>query len=562
MIGTLRLTSGLILFLFVSGHFINHAVGITTIEAMNAVSAFTITPWRTLPGTILLSAALVTHGTLAVWSVIRRRTLRTSLKDWIQLTLGFLIPLLIASHVFATRITYEVYGYSERYSYELWSLWVASPQKAITLCVALLVVWTHGCIGWHNWLSTKSWYLRNRNPALFIAILVPALALAGLISGRYRIIEQVQEPGWLDAVLAPIRPHFPGMAQMVFGGEFRVRLVTVAIIVTIILYHLIRWVLNAQKAKTRLHYRNPQTGLSADLNMRPDMSLLDTIRSAGIAHASVCGGRGRCSTCRVRIDHSLTDMPPPDATEQKVLERISAPPNVRLACQLFPPSPLSVTALLGPNPSAKDAGPQPRHHAGMEQDLVILFADLRGFTKLSESRLPYDVAYLLNRYFAAMGTAIEASGGHLDKFIGDGVMALFGIDGNIESASRQAIAATMRMARNLDKLNEDLATEMNAPLKIGIGLHSGLSIVGNMGFRNATSITAIGDVVNTASRLESLSKDHDAQLIISERTARYCGHDLSGFPLQSVTLRGRQDALEVRVIGSALKIPPAPEPDK
>ena len=562
MIGKLRLTSGLILFLFVSGHFINHAVGITTIDAMNAVSAYTITPWRTLPGTILISAALLTHSVLAVWSVMRRRTLRTSAKDWLQLTLGFMIPLLIASHFFATRGTYEAYGYSERYSYELYALWIAAPLKAWTLCFALLVVWTHGCIGWHNWLSTKPWYLRNRNPALFIAILVPALALAGLISGRYRIIEQVKEPGWLDAVLAPLRPHFPEMAKMVYGGEFRVQLVTVAIIATIILYHLIRWFLNTHKTKTRLHYHNPQTGLSADLQMRPDMTLLDTIRSAGIAHASVCGGRGRCSTCRVRIDHSQTDIPPPDATEQKVLDRISAPPNVRLACQLYPPSALSVTALLGPNPSAREAGPQPRHHAGMEQDLVILFADLRGFTKLSETRLPYDVAYLLNRYFAAMGTAIEASGGHLDKFIGDGVMAIFGIDGDIESASQQAVAATIGMAHNLDKLNENLATEMNAPLKIGIGLHSGLSIVGNMGFRDATSVTAIGDVVNTASRLETLSKDHDAQLIVSERTAKRSGFDLSAFPLQSVTLRGRQDPLEIRVIRSALEIPQDQGPDK
>lgn len=554
MIGNLRLISGLILFIFVCGHFLNHAVGITTIDAMSAVSQFTIDPWRTLPGTILILWALITHGCLAVWSTLQRRTFKSNSYDRLQLVLGFLIPLLIAEHLFATRLLHEVFDYSEGYPFVLYSLWVSAPFKGIILCIALITVWVHGCIGWHNWFKLKSWYAPYQKPALFMAILIPALALAGLLSSRFRTLDAASDRDWVQAIFEEFPSDIPSVISFVETGEASIFVTMIAIVFMILLYHGARIAWTRQRSKMHLQYRNPQTAFVGDLRLRPDTSILDTLRLAGIEHASVCGGRGRCSTCRIRIDVGQDALSAPGSTETKVLERISAPPNVRLACQVFPQTPLSVTALLGPNASVKDAGPRPRHQDGAEQDVVILFADLRAFTKLSETRLPYDVAYLLNRYFAAMGTAIEMSGGHLDKFIGDGVMAIFGIDTNIETASRQAIEATMQMARNLEQLNSDLSAELKDPLRIGIGLHSGLSIVGNMGFKSATSITAIGDVVNTASRLESLSKDHTAQLVVSERTASLSGFDFSAFPLHSVTVRGRTDALDVRVITSALMI--------
>ena len=153
-------------------------------------------------------------------------------------------------------------------------------------------------------------------------------------------------------------------------------------------------------------------------------------RIAGIPHASVCGGRGRCSTCRVRIGGpDRAKLPPPSPEEQKVLARVGAPANVRLACQLRPPpGHYRVTPLL-----PASAGPveayrrQPQAHGG-EHYVAILFADIRGFTSISEGKLPYDVVFLLNRYFRATGQAVEAAGGRLDKFIGDGVMAIFGLD--------------------------------------------------------------------------------------------------------------------------------------
>ena len=139
--------------------------------------------------------------------------------------------------------------------------------------------------------------------------------------------------------------------------------------------------------------------------------------------------------------------------------------------------------------------------AGQEKDIAILFADLRSFTQFSEKKLPYDVVFVLNRYFAHMGEAVETAGGHLDKFIGDGVMALFGTKSDAQTGARQAMNAAKEMSKKLADLNEQLKDELDEPLRIGIGIHLGAAIIGEMGYGKATGLTAIGARGKTASRL-------------------------------------------------------------
>ncbi len=164
---------------------------------------------------------------------------------------------------------------------------------------------------------------------------------------------------------------------------------------------------------------------------------------------------------------------------------------------------------------------------GSEREIAILFADIRGFTALAEGRLPYDVVFVLNRYFSAMGRAIESAGGRVDKFIGDGVMALFGIESGAQAGCREALAAARLMSERLAELNSSLRAELDRPLRIGIGIHCGPVIVGEMGYGNAAAITAIGDAVNTASRLEALTKDYDCELVVSDETVARAGLDFS-----------------------------------
>src|SRR6185295_4741556 len=118
--------------------------------------------------------------------------------------------------------------------------------------------------------------------------------------------------------------------------------------------------------------------------------------------------------------------------------------------------------------------------------------DLRAFTQLTEKKLPYDVVFLLNRYFAEMGHAVETAGGRIDKFIGDGVMALFGLDSGVEAGCREALAAARGMSERMQSLNHALSHDVPEPLRIGIGIHTGPAIVGEMGYGTAVSVTAVG----------------------------------------------------------------------
>jgi adenylate cyclase len=255
----------------------------------------------------------------------------------------------------------------------------------------------------------------------------------------------------------------------------------------------------------------------------------------------------------VRIGGSDRALLPPAAPEErKVLARIGAPDNVRLACQLRPPpGRYRITTLLPASASPIEAyRRQPQAHGG-ERYVAILFADIRGFTSISEGKLPYDVVFLLNRYFRATGHAVQSAGGRLDKFIGDGVMAIFGLDRSPETACRQALEAARRMALALDDLNEALSGDLDQPLRIGIGLHAGPAIVGEMGYERTASLTAIGDTVNTASRLESLTKDLKVELVVSEELLDRAGADLSAAPRHVVDIRGRHGRLAVRAIRQA-----------
>jgi adenylate cyclase len=214
-----------------------------------------------------------------------------------------------------------------------------------------------------------------------------------------------------------------------------------------------------------------------------------------------------------------------------------------------------VTPLLPPLAQAQDGTTRVDFAQGSEREIAILFADIRGFTALSEGRLPYDVVFILNRYFAAMGRAVESAGGRVDKFIGDGIMALFGVSGDAETGCRDALAAARLMSLRLDELNQALRAELVEPLRIGIGLHVGPAIVGEMGYGNATTITAIGDSVNTASRLEGMAKEYSAELVVSAEVISRAGLDVLGGRRGEIEIRGKQEKLAVAVFPSARDLP-------
>jgi len=221
---------------------------------------------------------------------------------------------------------------------------------------------------------------------------------------------------------------------------------------------------------------------------------------------------------------------------------------VRLACQLRPTGDLSVALLLPAAASAREGFAQPGYHAGQEREVTVLFADLRQFTRFAEGRLPYDVVFLLNRYFDAVGGAVERSGGVANQFTGDGVMALFGVEGDPGQGCRAALAAAAEIARSIDALSEDLGEELPAPLRIGIGIHAGPAVVGQMGHGVARYLTAVGDTVHVASRLQDLTKEYDCQLVLSRSVAERAGLDVGALPRHAVSVRNRAEPVVIYVV--------------
>ena len=547
--------SGLVLFTYVASHLLNHAVGILSIDALLASGKWFVIFWRQALPTAALYSALTLHLAIALVAIFRRDSLRgMNWAEITQLTLGLSIPAFLITHVMGTRILDEFFDADPSYLYVQLVVWKFAPHYIVIQTALLLASWIHGCIGLHLWLRFKPGYRRLLPLWLTLAVMVPTLSLAGFVASGMEVLRMAEDRAWLGFVLESFElPR--GKEQQAFLAWVRnteysyYGLVFLAFAARSVRLHLLK---KAEPDVTLTYHTGQKVGL------RAGATILETSRRAGIPHASVCGGRGRCSTCRVRIGIGLDALPEPSELEAKVLRRVGAPDNVRLACQTAPTVDLEVTPLLPPaQASVEDTGARPDYLAGQERDIVVLFADIRGFTKLTERRLPYDTVFILNRYFSEMGHAIESAGGRIDKFIGDGIMALFGIDRGIEVGARNAIAAARLMGENLERLNDSLAADLDEPLRIGIGIHGGPAIVGELGYRETRGLTAVGDTVNTASRLEALTKERGVQLILSESVISAAGLALDIGERTEITARGREQSINVLLVEDATALPSA-----
>ena len=537
---------------YVTMHLLNHAVGLISLQAMEDVLWYIFRVWSNRPAQALLYGSFLVHYGLSLWALWQRRSLRLRPSELSQIFLGFAIPILLARHVVGTQISDDFFhtdtGY---YAYLLWVYFVRSPGHGYWQMLALVVAWSHAMIGLHFWLRVRPWYSRLQSVALVLAVLVPVLSWLGMIEAGRHVAALAADPNWTHEAFARMTLPSPEAERALhritdglswfFGG----------VVAAVLLARIARRAWRRRHGVVRIGYSDGRY-----VEVTPGTSVLEASRMAGIPHASVCGGRGRCSTCRVRVRGEVHSIDPPTANEMRVLRRIAAGPNIRLACMLRPRGAVEVTPLLPPLALPADGRSRVDFMQGSEREIAILFADIRGFTALAEGRLPYDVVFVLNRYFSAMGRAIESAGGRVDKFIGDGVMALFGIESGTQIGCREALAAARLMSERLAELNLSLRAELDRPLRIGIGIHCGPVIVGEMGYGKAAAITAIGDAVNTASRLEALTKDYDCELVVSDETVARAGLDFSEFPHHEIEIRGKREMLAVTTFNRAADLPP------
>lgn len=535
------LWSGLVLFSYVAAHLLNHALGLVSLTMMETGRDWFLSVWRHPVGTLALYGALVTHVVLALVSLYQRRHLRLPAWEAVQLLLGLAIPPLLITHIVGTRLAHDWFGIPDSYTRLVLLYWQLRPELGLKQALLLTIAWLHGCMGLHFWLRLKPWYPRLATLLFGLALLIPVLALLGFVQAGREVSRFRHQEDWLRQRLqrsaTPAeRATLERASDTILGGfVVSVGLVLVA--------RAGRYLYARRRQMIRISYPNGR-----QVVVPRGSTVLEASRRGKIPHASVCGGRGRCSTCRIRVVRGLEYLPPGGIGELRVLQSVGAPPNVRLACQVRPTHDVAVIPLLPADAPASDGFAQPGYLAGHEQEATVLFADLRSFTLLAEHKLPYDVVFLLNRYFDVVGSAIEQAGGIANQFTGDGVMALFGVQTDPATGCRQALAASVAIVRGLNELSQSLAEELEEPLRIGLGIHTGPVVVGRMGRGMALYLTAVGDTVHVASRFQELTKVYGCQLVISEQVARYAGIDASAFPRHELTVRNRREPLSIRII--------------
>jgi adenylate cyclase len=183
-----------------------------------------------------------------------------------------------------------------------------------------------------------------------------------------------------------------------------------------------------------------------------------------------------------------------------------------------------------------------------EQFVAVLVADMRGSTQLAAGRLPYDSVFILGRFISAVSAAVMEAGGVPNQFLGDGVLAIFGLHGDASAACRQAFTAAGLVARNIRQLSITLADELPEGIDFGIGVHCGNAVVGEIGFRDHVVSTALGDVPNVASRLEALTKELGCEAVVSEDLLRLGSIGGDGLEPHLARLRGRDEPVAVRLL--------------
>jgi adenylate cyclase len=534
----LRLGSALVMLSFVICHLTAHAFLLVSLETAGRVLDFLMFPWRTVAGTVLLATAFVVHFSNALWSIYIRRSLRLIRWEWAQLLLGLCIPALLIPHVSATRVAASAFDVTSYYNTVLLSQWLFAPRLGVLQVLGVLTVWTHACIGIHFWLRTKLWYPNWRIWLFGFALLLPALALAGYVSAGNEVLRQAKDPDY-------VRESFEdaNVTQAAVDGVHRVEYAGWGIYAGLLLLPF------AARGIRAWYHRRRRPPMLAHAGGRsvpilPGATVLETLRENGIAHASVCGGRARCTTCRILVTKGLERLPAASGLEAVALERIGATPGMRLACQIRPTADIAVMPLLAADAGAID-GSVRGGLEGRERPITVVFVDMRGSTTLGEAKLPYDVLFILNQFFHEMTKALVATNGHYSQFTGDGLMALYGLyEDDPTRGAADALRGAREMLAAVDQLNYRLRNDLKEPLRIGIGIHYGEAIVGAMGPPRSQIITAIGDTINTCARLESLTKEFNCVMIVSRPAAEAGGLDITGCELRQAPVKGRMEPVE------------------
>ena len=476
----IRFACGLVLYAYLISHFLNHALGNISMAALAAGVHYHTLFWQFLPVAIVFYASALIHSGLGIWAFYQRRQFHWRAIEPLQLVLGLSIPALIIAHIVGVRLGQSLFGHQKLYPQELYSFWVARPTRVWSMSAVLLIAWIHGSIGLYFWLRMKAFFKYVAPFLLAAAVLVPTLALLGFYQRGREVVAISANPQWQAENISPRQVGTPAEQQTLDDITDYALNGYLALIVLVLLARGLRALNERRGGMISLSYGNGRS-----VRVPKGLSVLEASLRHNLPHASVCGGRARCSTCRIRVIGDYSGLPEPSKREAFVLNRVGATdPSVRLACQLRPTGDLSFFQLFMPHTVSANAHASQPQRIGQERYLVSMFVDMRGSTRLAEHRLPFDTVFIVNRFLGAVSQAVIECGGQPNQFVGDGELALFGLRTSPQLACRQALKAAAMIAANIAELNQFLSHDLHEPIRFGLGITPAKS-------SSATSATAI-----------------------------------------------------------------------
>jgi adenylate cyclase len=494
----LRLASGLVLFGYVAVHLSCHALGVVSRTVAEAALHATVLFWHSIPGTVLLYAAAAVHISLALLAVYERRTLRMAPMQAIRIALGLAMPIGLIGHFIATRYAFDRFGLPAEYARIVPNLWA---KNASGLALGLLAPgWIHGCLGLRLAFGHRRAWQRLR-PLLFgAALLVPVLAALGFVNMGREL-----------AAAAAGRP--PATASIEPGQEARLgetregaELVYVALVLAVALGRLGRSAMERGR-KSVVWIAYPGRTVSVPRGW----SVLDASRSFGIPHSALCGGRARCTTCRVVVLGGQSHCPEPGIDERRALDRIARPgSDLRLACQLRPTGDIRVAPVLSAAPQgARATAPALR---ATDHDAVLLLFDVRIDAPLAPSVSGHDALYALGRFLAVAEAIADEAGAEIYKHAASSWIVALRSDADLSLAVARALFVAARIDRDAASVAATLAREMGLRTGHSLLLHVGRIVVGTIG---SGTRTVLGRPVVELEEMRTSTAGREAPFMIS-----------------------------------------------
>lgn len=274
-----------------------------------------------------------------------------------------------------------------------------------------------------------------------------------------------------------------------------------------------------------------------------DRTILQATLNAGINHTHVCGGNAQCSTCRIYILKGLENCLPRNAKERRIAEKLGFPDHIRLACQTRVKGDITFKRVVIDELDIaiimKQIGDDSGTRFGKEVELAVLFFDIENYTQFAESYPPYDVVHVLHRYYQTMNEIIEKHDGVISDVAGDGILALFGVMKRSSNPVCDAIQAVQDMKEALSPFNEYLGRMYGCSFSFRAGINFGKAIIGSFDTGLMSKISAIGDSVNLASRIEAVNKEFGTRLLISESAFEQIKTKVNISSIHLVSIKGK-----------------------